>query len=206
MTYEDAVRALSTGAYTPAIATFLGRVSHDRRDGRAWMYLGIAYSEIGYQDEALSALFTANELMEGDAELSEALGCTYLRLQRFEAAQQHLVAATRFGDCSASVYRNLAILFLKTERLGAALAAIDTAHEMDGDDVLTLFGKALVLEAIGKSSSRSVEAEMRTVLRDIMRRRDAPSAIVERAEVLIASLGDQRDESHLVPSSREGWP
>ncbi|MCG8480009.1 MAG: tetratricopeptide repeat protein [Spirochaetales bacterium] len=195
MTYRDAVNALATGAFVPAITTFLGRVAHDRTDGEAWMYLGIAYSGTGHQDEALRALSTADLLLDDNAELQEAFGCTYLRLKQYKRARSYLEGAIRCLDCPASVYRNLAVVFLKTGDLPAALMTIDTSLEMDPDDVLTLYCKALILVETAGATDQSVEDELRIVLNNITRRPGVPPAILNGVKTLAALVSDVKGSS-----------
>jgi Flp pilus assembly protein TadD len=117
MTYPDAVHALATGAFIPAITALHGHLSSSPVDGYAWMYLGIAYSETGFQAESLRALERARLIMDEGAELDEAFGCTFLRMGDYETAEIYFGSATRHADCPASVYRNLSMLFLATRRL-----------------------------------------------------------------------------------------
>lgn len=194
MTYPDAVRALAAGAYIPAIATIHGHLTYEPTDGQAWMYLGIAYSETGFQTESLRALERARLIMDDNPELDEAFGCTVLRMGDYETARMYLEAATRYAGCPASTYRNLAILFFRTQKLQAALGAMDTALEMDSDDVLTLYGKAIILKQMETATGRDVAYELRIVLDDILRRTEVPTAVRRQAESL-------RDELEVSQSS-----
>jgi tetratricopeptide (TPR) repeat protein len=102
MTYPEAVRALATGAFIPAITTLHGHLSDQQADGHAWMYLGIAYSETGHQAEALRALERARLIIDESAELDEAFGCTFLRMGEHEIAGTYFESATRYANCPAS--------------------------------------------------------------------------------------------------------
>lgn len=154
MTYPQAVQALAKGTFVPAIATIAGHLQHYPDDGPAWMFLGIAYSETGHFQAAIRALERASLIMDESAELDEAFGCTFLRMEEYDVAQQYLERAARFSDCPASVYRNLSILFLKTQRLQAALGAIETALEMDDDDARSLYGKVIILKQIETTTGK----------------------------------------------------
>ena len=188
MTYPEAVRALAMGAFIPAITTLHGHLSYEPADGLAWMYLGIAYSETGYHADALHALERAGLIIDERPELDEAFGCTYLRMGDYEVARMYLESATQYADCSASVYRNLSMLLFKTQRLQAALGAIDTALEMDADDILTLYGKAIILKQIESTTGKNVVFELTIVLDDILRRQHVPPEIRRRAESLRGEL------------------
>jgi tetratricopeptide (TPR) repeat protein len=188
MTYPESVRALATGAFVPAITALHGHLSYNPADGHAWMYLGIAYSETGFQAESLRALERARLIMDDGAELDEAFGCTFLRVGDYEIARIYFESATGYTECPASVYRNLSILFLATRRLLAALGAIDTALEMDSDDILSLYGKVIILNQIETSTGKEVALELTIVLDDILRRQHVPPEIRRQAERLRGEL------------------
>ena len=194
MTVNDAVDALAMGAWAPAMAAFLGHLAHDRTDGRVWMYLGIAYAETGFQDEALQALRVAELLEEDNVELIEALGCTYLRRGEPGPALRYLETAVTYPDCPASVYRNLSVALFKIGNLMRALKAASAAIAMEPDDVLALYSKAIILTELGvrhNAASHVVHAperiapvthdELRAVVADILSRTNVPPAITRSA-------------------------
>ncbi len=190
MTVEEAINALASGSWTPAITTILGHLAHDRSDGAAWMYLGIAYSEIGHQDASLEALSNAERYMAPNAELDEAFGCTYLRMDRFGEARTYLERATASGECPASVYRNLSIFFLKTGELDNALTAVETALQVDGDDALSLYAMVLVLVQIRNESLRNVDDELRSALDAVLNHPGTPADIADSAMTIAGNLTD----------------
>lgn len=151
MQYHDAVQALSRGAYTPAIATFLGHLAHNRTDGNVWLYLGVAYSEAGLLDDALHALHVADLLLEDDAELLEALGVTHLRRGDYREARSYLEAAMSHRDRPESVFRNLAMLHLKQGDTSTALEVINRGVAAHPEDVATLVARGVVMKALLRS-------------------------------------------------------
>lgn len=189
MTYDQAILALAKGSFVPAIATFLGHLSHQPTDGATWLYLGIAYSESGHQDEALKALSHADALMPPHAELSEAFGCAYLRKGDHNAARLHFQDAMQFDDCPGSVYRNLSVLLLKAEDLEGAMEALRIGLERSPNDILMLFTKVLVLEAHRQNDTEgAVRDQLQAVLQDILHRPGVPAQLAQIAEQHLATL------------------
>ncbi|MFW5827358.1 MAG: hypothetical protein ACOCU4_04665 [Alkalispirochaeta sp.] len=188
MRYEEAVAALSTGAWLPAITALLGHLSHDPAHGKAWMYLGIAYSQVGFQEDSLRALYRADTLLEESAELCEAIGCTYSRMGQSELALADLNRAMSYPDCSASVYRNTAMLHLKGGHYLAALTAIETAMERDPDDVLTLLGKLFVLAGMQRVLDFDVREEMQVLADNLISRKGAPEHIRQTARQVLSEV------------------
>ncbi|TVR56226.1 MAG: hypothetical protein EA426_13955 [Spirochaetaceae bacterium] len=142
MDFCGAVQALASRSFAPAIATFLGYISHDRTDGNAWLYLGIAYTESGLLADSLHALHIAELLIDDNPELSQALGVTHLRSGDLPAARRHLEKSLNHSDPPASIHRNIAILYLQSGEIDRALHSIDSGIEKNPDDVLSLYAKA----------------------------------------------------------------
>lgn len=189
MTYDQAVEAVAKGEFVPAITTFLGHLSHDPTDGAAWLYLGIAYSESGHQDEALKALSHADALLQPNAELSEAFGCAYLRKGDVSAARPYFEDALQFDDCPGSVYRNLSVLLLKAEDLDAAMETLRIGLARTPNDILMLFTKVLVLEAHRQNDAEgAVRDQLQAVLEDILHRPGVPTQLAHIAEQHLATL------------------
>ena len=193
MTYEQAIEALSRKNFTPAIATILGHLRDNPCKADAWLYLGVAYSEAGLQDDALEALDRAELLLnEPTAALCEAFGCTLLRLKRYQEARSYLQTALNLPDCPASAYRNLGVLEFKAGDLVAARELVETARDRGPDDVHTLYARIVVLDRLLNSPSHDahdmIRTELRDALTDILGRPGVPKEMAASAAKRLTNL------------------
>ncbi|MFW5812065.1 MAG: tetratricopeptide repeat protein [Alkalispirochaetaceae bacterium] len=188
MTYDEAIYALSKHKFTPAIAVFLGHLAYNPEDGEAWMHLGIAYTEAGFQQEALEALHRAEIYSEESAELCEALGCAYLRLDEVKLARHYLEDALLLPECPASAFRNLGVLLLQLGETKSAEALIEIALYGNPDDAQTLYAHVLLLEEKARRGDDAARSRLSEALEDILRRPAAPPAIRSGASRRLAAL------------------
>lgn len=188
MTYTDALLALSTGRFVPAIATFLGHVAFDRTDGEAWLYLGIGYSESGLLTDALHALHVAELLLEEDAELSEAFGVTYLRLGELDTAGTHLRRALAADNPPQSIHRNLAVLYLLQRGLDVALQSINRAIAGEPANVVNRYVKTLILRELHNRDQRDYRFELKGELKQILATNEVPPQIASFAKEELSTL------------------
>lgn len=189
MNFDDALRALSLRAFTPAIATFLGYLAYDRTDGDAWLYLGIAYTESGLQTEALHALHVAELLLENHPELDEALGVTWLRMGNLQEANRHFRQALLHPEPPATIHRNNAIMHLQSNEPEHALLSIDTGIARNPDDVMNLYVKTLVLNACNRChGSKDYRFELKAALKELLRQEHTPPGMARSAREQLNTL------------------
>lgn len=192
MTYDEAIYALSKQKFMPAIAVFLGHLAYNPKDGEAWMHLGIAYTEAGFQQEAVEALHRAEIFSEETAELCEALGCAYLRMDRADLARHYLEEALLLPECPASAFRNLGVLLLQLGEAATAEALIEIALYGAPDDAQTLYAQVLLLDEKLRRGDTTVREQLSAALQDILRRPAAPQAIRSGASRRLAALTSGR--------------
>lgn len=178
MTYPQALKALSQGKFAPSIAALLGHLAYNPEDARAWMHLGIAYTESGHHESATAALHKAEDLGEKSAELREALGCAYLRQGKKDAAEWYLVEAVESDVPPPSALRNLGILRLKMGRLEEAHELVSQALSRSPDDAQSLYARVLTLEQLYRSHrSIASQTELFGAIGDLLERPGLPQEI-----------------------------
>src|ERR1700680_5126483 len=89
----DGVKALDAKQYDVAVESFTKAVAADPKDYAARFQLGLAYSLLGKDSEAIPHYRTALELKPGLYEAELNLGICLLRVKDAEGALPHLRAA-----------------------------------------------------------------------------------------------------------------
>lgn len=189
MSFDSALRALSSRAFTPAIATFLGYLAHDRTNGEAWLYLGIAYSESGLHRDALHALHMAELLLEENPELDEAMGVTWLRMDGLRQARRYLEQALVHLDPPPTIHRNIAMMHLQSGEPELALQSIEKSIAQNPDDVMSLYAKTLILRACNSDQqARDYRFELKAALKELLRRENTPPGMARSAREQLNTL------------------
>lgn len=190
MTFDDALHALSSRTFTPAIATFLGYIAYDRTDGEAWLYLGIAYTESGLHTDALQALHVAELLVEDNPELEEALGVTWLRMGDLQEAHRYFQQALLHPNPPTTIHRNMALMHLQSNDPERALPAIDRGISHNPDDVMNWYVKTLVLRAChdSKLDSKDYRFELKAALKELLGKKNTPPGMARSVREQLNTL------------------
>ena len=150
---------LSARDFDRVKARVLPAIYEDPSDLEALMYLGIAQTEGGEQEAATRTLLWY--LHEGgrNGRAHEALGCAYLRQDRFAEAEPQLVEARRAMPHQSSIHRNLAILYHRTGREQLAYESLKRSLDDDPADILSLCALIPVVQNLGHDQEARPLAE-----------------------------------------------
>ncbi len=89
-TYDEAVRAVNSGAYQRAIPLLQEVVASDARNADAWNYLGFSHRKLERYDDALAAYQKALAIDPNHRGANEYLGELYLDLGNLAKAKERL--------------------------------------------------------------------------------------------------------------------
>lgn len=115
--------------------------------------LGIAYSELGQQDEAIIRLKKAVQLSPGYAHAWVGIGNAYYRLRKMDHALEAFQKAVDADPNDGYTRRNLGGILMGFNRTTEALEHLRKALELMPDDAQSIFGLASALEDIGTEES-----------------------------------------------------
>lgn len=111
--------------------------------------LGVAYGELGQQDEAIIRLKKAVQLEPGHAHAWVGIGNAYYRLGKREQALEAFEKAVEADPDDGYTRRNLGGILMGFKRTAEAVEHLRKALELMPDDAQAIFGLASALEDVG---------------------------------------------------------
>jgi tetratricopeptide (TPR) repeat protein len=148
----DGVKALDAKQYDVAVESFTKAVAADPKDYAARFQLGLAYSLLGKDSEAIPHYRTALELKPGLYEAELNLGICLLRVKDAEGALPHLRAAAEQKPRETQSAFYLARALLEKGQWKEAESAFATVLSLDGGSAASELGLGEALAYQGRRS------------------------------------------------------
>jgi Flp pilus assembly protein TadD len=123
----------------------------DPHDTQSLSNLGVAYRQLGKNDEAIKLMEKASEELPHDAQLANNLGVAYRKQRRYEEAIVSFQKAVDEKPDEVSFRRNLAIALRSAERYQEAIPQYVAVTKKDRSDAGALYDLAACYEKMGQT-------------------------------------------------------
>lgn len=173
---EVALEKLRQGDYENGIRLLevLRRVQPD--DSDILYNLGMAYSDIGRLDEAITTLGRASSLRKTHVNAKVALGVAYSRQKDWSAATKILQEAIAMDATNPWAHRNLGACLIQERKVEEAERHLRKAVELNPSDQQSVYGLAQALHMLGNEKeaddlyTRVIDMDGRSIVAEQARR------------------------------------
>jgi tetratricopeptide (TPR) repeat protein len=181
---ELAVQLLTDGKYPEGVLILRGVVAESEPEPSALYNLGMALSDLGELNEAISFLSQYVRSRPEDVDGRIALGVAYARNAEESKAIEVLESTCKEFPNHAFAHRNLGGALLRSDRLDEAVVTFKTAVELDSSDAGSWLGLGQAFAGLAERTE--ADNAFRKVIEI-----DPQSAISEVAKTELTQLAEQ---------------
>lgn len=180
---EVAVAAglIHSGAYGEAVEWLQELLAEEPNNGLALWELAVAYSELGRDREAITALEYMRQLGYRGSQVLNGIGSLYLKIGEYNRAKISLLRAYAIDRMNPAIMRNLGLVFSALGRHDKAQNLLTAAYQLDPDDYKTVHALAEYFLELG--NYQLALPWVRTLLEE-----DVPAHLREDAESWLARV------------------
>lgn len=144
MTENNILDMIKDARYEEAIDILTQILYEDPDNLFALEYIGICYTESGQNDKALKALSYYDSIDSNNADVKEALGCSFFRMENFNRALDLFNEAVKINPDHASAHRNLGVTLNQLGDADGAYEHLNQSRIINPEDYLTIYALATV--------------------------------------------------------------
>ncbi|MDA3850174.1 MAG: tetratricopeptide repeat protein [Spirochaetaceae bacterium] len=147
---KDAEGLMLVGEYQKAKEILLSLLEEDPHNLKAISHIGIVYTELGENSQAVRSLKHYLQFVQNDAQAWEALGCACFRQKDYGGAYRNLRRAQDLENRNPSILRNLGVLYGVRGQKELGYELLLQSYELQPGDFRTLYALSYIHKEFNK--------------------------------------------------------
>lgn len=156
--------------YKQASGRFLQTLKINKKDLRAYLYLGHSYQKSEQWPAALQAVSNGLQVYPQNHSLLKLNGDLLFQTKKYAQAVENYLAVVKDGRASPNLYKKLGLSYFYLNNFAPALLALKKSIQADSSDALSYYYLGLVYKKLGnyKKSSDLLESALKKMIPDYL--------------------------------------